>query len=445
MNGISLSQKQSNAWHYLEDQTTNEVLYGGAAGGGKSFFLCVWHVYRRMQYPGTRGMIGRAKISTLEQSTLVTLWNVCSIMGYQSGVHYKYNSTKHIINWSNGSTTILKDLFYYPSDPDFTSLGSTEYTDVCIDEANEVTLKAFEICNSRIRYKLHDYNLVPKIFMSCNPGPGWIKDRFVIKDNKPVELKSHQKFIQALVTDNPDEEFVSIYKKQLERLTSDYDRARLLFGDWESEREVENPFAFGYDVKKHEHSLVSFDPNKQLIISIDFNLNPFGVIFAQIYRINGIDCCYIFDEFSIKNGSIPAMIDAIKNKYGKYLSGCFITGDSMGKNKNISERDNASNYEQLRRGLGISQTQLKLPQNPTHDNSRAEVNYVLTHFPEFKINPITCPNTVRDMKVVQCDAFGKIIKKNRADINQLSDHLDCVRYLIHTFLSSWIKTDMKKR
>lgn len=211
------------------------------------------------------------------------------------------------------------------------------------------------------------------------------------------------------------------------------------------ESDAINPFAHAYDAKKHEHVLVKFDPAKQLLISIDFNLNPFGVIFAQIYRVGDTDCCYVVDELSIKNGSIPAMVDAIKLKYGKYLSGCFITGDSMGKNKNIAERDNASNYEQLRRGLGISQAQLKLPNNPTHDNSRAEVNYILTHFPEFKINPNTCPNTCRDMKVVQCDAFGGIIKKNRSDVNQLSDHMDCLRYLIHTFLATWIDRDMKKR
>lgn len=36
---ITLSQKQSDAWHYLEDNITTEVVYGGAAGGGKSFLV----------------------------------------------------------------------------------------------------------------------------------------------------------------------------------------------------------------------------------------------------------------------------------------------------------------------------------------------------------------------------------------------------------------------
>lgn len=442
---LNLSQKQSNAWHYLEDKTTSEVLYGGAAGGGKTFLLCLWHITRRVKYPGSRGMIGRAKISALEESTLITLFDVAKLLGYQDGIDFKYNQQKHIIIWSNGSRTILKDLFLYPSDPDFTSLGSTEYTDACIDEVSEVCRKAKEIVSSRIRYKLEEFGLEPKLYMSCNPGEGWVKEDYVINGDKPVVLKPHQKFIQALVDDNPDKAFVDRYKKSLGNLTSDYDKQRLLFGDWEATRDVSNPFATSYDKKKHEHVLVKFDPSKQLIISIDFNLNPFGVIFAQIYRIGNVDCCYIFDELSIPNGSIPEMIDQIKNKYGKYLSGCFITGDYMGNNKNIQQRDHSSNYEQLRRGLGLSTAQVKTPVNPTHANSRADVNYILTHFPEFKINPITCPNTCRDLRVVQCDAFGEIIKKNRKDINQLADHLDCVRYLINTFLRTWKTNDMKKR
>lgn len=245
--------------------------------------------------------------------------------------------------------------------------------------------------------------------------------------------------------DNPllDEDDIKDLEKEIQAMNPSM-VAQEIYGEF-IDSDAENPFAFAYDAKKHEHSLTQFDPKKQLIVSIDFNINPFSVIFAQIYQIGGVDCCYIFDEMAIKNGSIPEMVDRIKLKYGKYLSGCFLTGDSMGKNRNIQERDNASNYEQLRRGLGLSSAQLKLPHNPTHDNSRADCNYVLTHFPELKINPITCPGLCRDLKVVQCDVFGSIIKRNRKDISQLADFLDCFRSLVHTFLRPWIDRDMKKR
>src|SRR6478609_3988776 len=129
---IDLSQKQSNAWHYLEDKTTNTVLYGGAAGGGKSYLGCIWHVTRRMTYPKSRGLIARESLNSIEESTLVTLFKVCELMGYQAGRDYKYNAQKHTILWKNGSKTVCKELRYIPSDPDFQRLGSTEYTDAFI-------------------------------------------------------------------------------------------------------------------------------------------------------------------------------------------------------------------------------------------------------------------------------------------------------------------------
>lgn len=419
------------------------MLYGGAAGGGKTFLLCLWHIDRRIRYPGTRGMIGRAKISILEQSTLVTLFNVAGMLGYQSGIHYQYNSQKHIINWSNGSTTILKDLFFYPSDPDFNSLGSTEYTDVCIDEVVEVTQKAVEMSKTRIRYKLHQYGLSPKLYMSCNPGPGWVKENWVVKNNKSIILQPHQKFIQALVTDNPDKDFVDIYKKSLEQITNEYDRARLLYGDWEADRDVLNPFLHAYEKEKHESKVAIYDPNKTLYMSIDFNLNPFGIIFGHIWRDKEGEHCHIFDEFSIERGSVPAMIDAIRKKYANSLPSCFLTGDAMGNRGEISQRDNASLYMQLQRGLGLHTRQLKVLPNPTHENSRVECNFVLSKFPDYKINPEFCAGLSRDNKIVQCDAFGSIIKRDRNDIAQRADLFDAQRYFIHSFLREWIYKTMK--
>jgi hypothetical protein len=441
---IILSKKQSQAWHYLEDKTTTEVFYGGGAGSGKSLIGCLWHITRRVTYPNTRGLIGRSHLKNLKESTLITLFKACGMMGYRAGIDYKYNGQDQVVNWSNGSRTILKDLFLYPSDPDFTSLGSTEYTDAFIDEGTEVTLKAFEIVNSRIRWMLDDYNLVPKTLITGNPAPGWVKQRYVsdINGAKPI-LKDYQKFVQALVTDNPDERFVNLYRDQLNKLTSDYDRQRLLYGDWDAEREVLNAFATQYTREKHESLEAVFDKNKQLLIKIDFNLNPFAVNFSHMWRDDKGEHFHTFDEASIEKGSIPAMVELIKTKYANQLPNCIITGDAMGKRGEISQRDNASNYRQLQRGLNLKDSQLWLPSNPTHENSRADTNYVLCHFPDYKINPLKCPQTCLDMRTVQCDAFGSIIKKNRNDLTQRADFIDCERYGINTFLKKWIESHMK--
>jgi hypothetical protein len=205
-----------------------------------------------------------------------------------------------------------------------------------------------------------------------------------------------------------------------------------------------NAFAHQYSPDKHESLEAVFDPRKQLLIKIDFNLNPFAVTFSHMWR-DAIDHFHTVDEASISQGNIPAMIDLIKMKYSPQLANCILTGDAMGKRGDIGQRDNASNWEQLRRGLGLKQNQLWLPSNPTHDNSRADVNYVLCHFPDYKINPKTCPNLCRDMRNVQCDAFGEITKRDRKDINQRADFIDTERYGINTFLRKWIDYHMKIR
>lgn len=442
---INLSEKQSEAWHYLYDDITTEVLFGGAAGPGKTYFGCIWHINQRIQYPKSRGLIGRAKLKILEESTLVTFFQACTDMGYQAGTHFTYNGQKNTILWYNGSKTILKDLQYYPSDPNFTSLGSTEYTDAFIDEATEITLKSFEIINSRLRYKLDAFNTIPKILLTCNPGPGWVKERFVLKDGKPVALMPYQKFVGALLTDNPNPAFKAIYEQQLSRMTDDYDRQRLLHGDWEAVPEARNPFCMQYDKVRHEGSEAIFRDSLNIIMVFDFNIDPFAVNFYHMWKDEKGPHIHQFNEMSIKSGSIPIMCDLIRGKYGHKLATCLVSGDSTSRKRDISQRDNASHYQQIKTLLKLKDNQFRLTTNPTHSNSREDCNYLLANFPDFQINSSTCPDTCRDMKSVECDEFGSLIKKHRADITQQADHLDCFRYFVHSFCRPWIFEHQKRR
>lgn len=433
----------------MEDEKTTEILYGGGAGSGKSYLGCVWHIYRRTKYAGSRGLIGRAKISNLEQSTLVTYFNVANLLGYQIGRDFTYNSQKHTVNWSNGSQTILKDLFLYPSDPDFISLGSTEFTDAFIDEVNEITEKAFDIVNSRIRYKLSDFGLTPKILMTCNPSPGWVRDKYISRAGIKADLLPYQKVVRALVTDNPDEQFVELYRTQLSRMKSDYDRARLLDGDWDATPSATNPFLYALDPTYH-FTECQFDARYPLIISIDFNLNPFCVTFSQAWRDEAGLHFTTFDEMTIENGSLQEMAYQIKNRYGRQLLTCKLTGDAMGNQRNISQADNASNYETLRRLLGLRQGQIMANSNPTHEMSRNDCNYLLniSLIPHEKykvlISPSRCPLLCQDMRTVQCNEKGEMIKKNRTIESQRADLIDTWRYTVHHNLKPEIGRHQKQ-
>ena len=162
------TKKQYDTWEYLNDRTTTEVLFGGAAGGAKSYMGCAWMIINCLAYPGTRWLMGRSKLNTLKNTTLKTFKDIVSAWKLNDIVNINYQS--NTIYFSNGSEIVMKDLFSYPSDPDFDSLGSLEITGAFIDEVSQVSYKAFEVVNTRIRYKLTEYNLIPKLLMSCNPS-----------------------------------------------------------------------------------------------------------------------------------------------------------------------------------------------------------------------------------------------------------------------------------
>ena len=150
------TERQQLAIEYLFDKTTKEVLFGGAAGGGKSWVGCSWLVLLCMKYPNTRYLMGRSKLDALKKTTLNTFFEVCSSWNLEANTHYTFNGSSNIITFVNGSEIILKDLFLYPSDRNFDSLGSLEITAAFIDEANQITEKAKNIVASRLRYKLDE-------------------------------------------------------------------------------------------------------------------------------------------------------------------------------------------------------------------------------------------------------------------------------------------------
>lgn len=226
---MKLNHKQTQAIDFLEDNQHTEGLFGGGAGGGKSILGCYWQIKNRLKYPNTRGLIGRSKLKTLKETTLNSFFFVCQQQGLQAGNHYRINNQSHEIKFYNGSSIFLKDLFYYPSDPNFDELGSLEITDAFIDECNQITEKAWNIVMSRVRYGLDENGLIPKVFGTCNPSKGFVYNKFY-KPSRDNNLSDELFFIQSLATDNP---FISKhYINNLYKLDK-ASRERLLFGNWE--------------------------------------------------------------------------------------------------------------------------------------------------------------------------------------------------------------------
>jgi hypothetical protein len=224
---MKLIPKQEHAVYYLKDKTTKEILYGGAAGGGKSALGVLWLIEQSQSYPGTRWLMGRSKLKTLKETTLNTFFDLTTQLKISN--QYNFNSQTGVIYWNNGSEILLKDLYAYPADPNFDSLGSLEITGAFIDECNQISYKAWQIVISRIRYKLNEYNLTPKILGTCNPAKNWTYAKFYLPSSNAT-LNESRKFIQSLPTDNPN-----LPQSYLHSLLSldENSKQRLYYGNWE--------------------------------------------------------------------------------------------------------------------------------------------------------------------------------------------------------------------
>lgn len=236
-----LNSKQETALQYLSiDSSVEQVLYGGGVYGGKTWLGCYWQIMRRLKHPNTRGLIGRAELKKLQLSTMLRFWELCNQIGLKAGTHYTYNGQLNMIRWFNGSETILMDMAATPSDPDFHRFGSLEITDYFLDEVAEMTKKAVDIIDTRVRYNL--IGGIPKGLMSCNPSKGWLYNDYWYPWRNG-QLQSHKAFVEALLRDNtvsPDK----VYEAKMMRLP-EADRKRLLEGDWDYDESID--WLFKYD------------------------------------------------------------------------------------------------------------------------------------------------------------------------------------------------------
>jgi hypothetical protein len=236
-------------------------------------------------------------------------------------------------------------------------------------------------------------------------------------------------YINSKITDNPylDPEYIEALKE-----LPPIQYARFVEGDWDISDDVINPFLYSWNDEKHIDDSIIINNNLPVYISVDFNVNP---LCALVIQNIGRDS-YILDEIKIEKGSIDAFCDRVIS-YGIPNGLLRITGDAMGKGSSIQQRDNSSAYVQIKRTLKLVDSQIIIPENPTHYNSRIDCNNALNKL-KIKVNSKKCKGFVFDAKQVQCDAEGKIIKSNRNNLAQRADLLDCFRYYINAIIKRYL-------
>ena len=331
---INPTKRQSQAWKYLNDNTTNIVLFGGSAGGGKSWLGCLWITTLCLQYKGIRCLIGRSVLTQLKLTTLNTLFDLLSTMGLKSGEHFTFNGQSNVLTFYNKSEIIFKDLSYNPSDPNYDSLGSLEVSACFIDEASQITSLAFNIVKSRIRYKLNEFNLTPKVLMTCNPSNNWIKKDFYLPHIQGT-LETNKVFIPSLPMDNPF--LPPSYIEMLKELPPQQ-RRRLLEGDWDYLEESDSLFKFD-DIS---NSVFRLEPNPTEKKVLTLDVARFGddrsVAFVWIGLV--VVSCHVYRKLSTTE--LYTEIQDVMRAHGIHPQNVIVDSDGVGGG--ISDLLRATNF-----------------------------------------------------------------------------------------------------
>jgi len=320
---LQLSPKQNQAFKVLRDKQTTELFFGGGAGGGKSYLGCMWLILSCLMYPGTRYLMGRARLKSLKESTFLTFLGVLRDWGLKKDKDWRYNAIEGVVHFTNGSSVYLKDLFLYPTDPEFDSLGSTEYTYAFMDEVSEITEKAKMIVMSRLRFKLDEYGLIPKLLMASNPAKNWAYKEYW-RPWTEGKLPSYRQFIPALVGDNP---FISkYYAENLNKLDKN-SKERLLYGNWNYDDDPAK--LFDYDKILDIFTNNIFIPTgAQNYISCDVARYGSDKTVIMAWRNWKIEQVVVMDKSSIKE--IVTEIEKLAEKHQVPHSNIVIDEDGVG-------------------------------------------------------------------------------------------------------------------
>lgn len=299
---------------FLLMDSVKEVLYGGAAGGGKS----VVQLMAALQYvdvPGYSALLIRRTFADLEQpKALLDLARTWLLPFTETG-EVKYSDKKHEFTFPSGAR--LK-IGYLETDKDKYQYQGAEYQYIGVDECCQIVPSGYTYLFSRLRKPI-DMPVPLRFRATANPG-GEFHDYYYKRFFSEEAKNKGRVFMGATLTDNPylDQE---AYKESLSELTA-LEQEQLLHGNWEARESGgmfnRNNFIELDSVKDMPSScrfvrfwdIASTDPNKQSAGKKRSKVDPDSTVgWLMGYRSNQ---WFICDIVELKGS--PKQVDDIMLK-----------------------------------------------------------------------------------------------------------------------------------
>ena len=314
------------------DATATEVLFGGAAGGGKSFGQVIDALLFALKYPGSKQLILRRTFRELDMSIIRTVLSI-----YPREI-FRFNSSSHVGKFANGS---IIDFGYLATENDVYQYQSAEFDVVRFDELTHFTESQYIYLISRVR----GVNGFPKqIKSSTNPGGvghAWVKARFVEPAPPNTVFEGSGGVTRVFLPSKIDDNYRLVendifYKKRLEALPENQRKA-LLYGDW-------NIFDGQYfsEFREEIHVCEPFEipSHWRRYRSIDYGLDMLACMFVAVSPQREV---YVYREVCAPNLAISeaakAIIDATERDEEIYTTlappDLWNRSQESGKNKAI--------------------------------------------------------------------------------------------------------------
>ena len=391
-----------------------DVLYGGAAGGGKSYAMLV-DPLRYAHKKAHRALILRRSMPELRE-----LIDKSRELYPQAFPGCKFREVEKVWNFPSGAKI---EFGFLERDADVYRYQGQAYSWIGFDE---ITHLPTEFGWNYLASRLRTTDPEIKTYLRCTANPGgigaqWVKKRYV-DSNSPNESfigddGLTRKFIPARLTDNPYLAKDGVYEQMLMSLPP-VQRKQLLEGNWD----VNEGAAF-----------TEFDPEVHIVA-------PFSIPITW-ERIKGIDYGYASESACIwgamdkADGTLIIYRELYRKGLTGYDLGCIITDMEMEDPLSVPGVLDTSAWARTgTTGPTVGESLVK----QGHKLRRADKNRIqgkIQIHEYLKVQPNgrprlqifnTCPNLIKELQSIPLDT------RNPEDVDtHAADHAyDALRYLI---------------
>jgi len=298
---VYVAQEKQKLFHL---STADETLYGGAAGGGKSYSIIWDAVLFCMSVKNARVTIFRRKFNELEKSIIMEFLEKVPAHWYQ------YNKKDHKAEFY--STKAVLEFNHCQYDQDTRTYQSAQYDRMYFDELTHFSEYSYTYLMSRCRTT--KTTIKAQVKSATNPGNighQWVKKRFVDagEPNTVVEHEDEKTgskyttmFIPAKLYDN--DHLVKADPGYISRLLKlpDSERKALLDGDWYS---FEGQYFPEWDYDIHVVTPFAIPPHWGRIRCLDWGYtNPTAVLWIAFDPNSKPTKAYVYRELSLTNTNV---------------------------------------------------------------------------------------------------------------------------------------------